>query len=87
MVSGVRFLSGKDIDLKQRRPFTMLVGMLLAIVFIMADPYKVLFAIMLIYCLHGPMMSVWQHQKATRHRLAKRRARARKLNASNTDEN
>lgn len=87
MVSGVRFLSGKDVDLKQKRSFAVLVGMLLAIVFIMADPYKVLFAIMLLYCLHGPMMSVWQHQKATRHRLARRRARVRKRNASDTDEN
>jgi len=87
MVSGVRFLSGKDIDLKQRRSFTVLIGMLLVIVFIMADPYKVLFAIMLSYCLHGPILSAWQHQKVTRNRLAKRRARVRKRNASNTDEN
>ncbi|MDX8404275.1 MAG: CDP-diacylglycerol--serine O-phosphatidyltransferase [Mariprofundaceae bacterium] len=79
MVSGVRFLSGKDIDLKKRRSFTVLVGMLLAIVFIMADPYKVLFAIFLIYCLHGPLMSVWQHQKVTRYRLARKKAQKRDI--------
>lgn len=84
MVSGVRFLSGKDIDLKKRRSFTVLVGMLLAIVFIMADPYNVLFATLLIYCLHGPMMSVWQHQKVTRRRLALRKARKR--NASKSED-
>lgn len=87
MVSGVRFLSGKDVDLKQKRSFAVLVGMLLVIVFVMSDPYKVLFAIMLLYCLHGPMMSAWQHQKATRVRLAKRRARVRKRNATDVDEN
>lgn len=82
MVSGVRFLSGKDIDLKKRRSFTVLVGMLLAIVFIMADPYNVLFGILLIYCLHGPMMSIWQRQKATRRRLARRKARKRSASKS-----
>jgi CDP-diacylglycerol--serine O-phosphatidyltransferase len=87
MVSGVRFLSGKDVDLKRRRPFTVLVGMLLVIVFIMADPYKVLFVIMLTYCVHGPMMSAWQSQKATRQRLARRRARMRKRDTSETKDN
>lgn len=86
MVSGVRFLSGKDVDLKQRRSFAVLVGMLLVIVFIMADPYKVLFAVMLIYCLHGPMVSVWQHQKASRYRMARRRARKRQDQTAEVDE-
>jgi len=87
MVSGVRFLSGKDVDLKQRRPFAMLLVMLLVIVFVMADPYKVLFAVLLIYCLHGPMMSAWQHQRATRYRLARRRARVRKRETSEMEDN
>jgi CDP-diacylglycerol--serine O-phosphatidyltransferase len=75
MVSGVRFLSGKDIDLKKRRSFALLTGMLLAIVFVMADPYKVLFGVMLIYCLHGPVLSIWQHQKVSRYRMARQLAR------------
>jgi len=75
MVSGVRFLSGKDIDLKKRRSFALLTGMLLAIVFVMADPYKILFGVMLVYCLHGPILSIWQHQKVSRYRVARRLAR------------
>lgn len=82
MVSGVRFLSGKDIDLKKRRSFAVLVGMLLGIVFIMADPYNVLFGILLIYCLHGPMMSAWQRQKVTRRRLSRKKARKRSRSKS-----
>jgi CDP-diacylglycerol--serine O-phosphatidyltransferase len=76
MVSGVRFVSGKDIDLRQRRSFTVILGMLVAIVLVMADPYRVLFTVMMAYCLHGPMMSLWQHQKATRYRLARKRRKA-----------
>ena len=82
MVSGVRFVSGKDIDLKQRRPFAVLVGMLIVIVFVMADPYKVLFGIMLVYCLHGPLMSIWQNQKAARYRMSRRLARKKKRSES-----
>jgi len=77
MVSGVRFISGKDVDLKKQRPFAVLIGIVMAIVFVMADPYKVLFAIMVIYCLHGPLMSGWQYQKANRYRMARRLARKR----------
>ncbi len=86
MVSGVRFISGKDLDLKKRHSFTVLLGMLLAIVLIMVDPYKILFAGLLIYCLHGPIMSVWQHQKATRYRLARRRARRKRATSASKDD-
>jgi len=86
MVSGVRFVSGKDIDLKKRRPFTVLVGIVLAIVFVMSDPYKVLFGILLFYCLHGPVMSIWQGQRANRYRLARRKARKRKRQAEGESE-
>jgi len=78
MVSGVRFISGKDIDLKKRRPFALLVGIVLAIGLVTTAPYKVLFAIMVFYCLHGPVMSAWQYQKASRYRVARRLARKRK---------
>lgn len=76
MVSRVRFVSGKDIDLKQRRPFGVLLGMLGILVLIMAAPYRVLFLLMLAYCLHGPLMSLWQYRRAARYRLARKKARA-----------
>ncbi len=77
LVSNVRFLSGKDIDLKQRRSFAVLVGILAAVVLLVLDPHRVLFFVFLTYCVHGPIMSVWQGQKAARLRLRKRLARAK----------
>jgi len=63
MVSNVRFISGKDIDLKQKRSFTVLVIILAAMVLVMVDPYRILFAVFLAYVLHGPMLSLWQNRK------------------------
>lgn len=82
MVSGVRFVSGKDVDLKKRRPFAVLVGIVLAIVFVMSDPYKVLFGVTFFYCVHGPVMSIWQNQRASRYRTARRLARKRRQQES-----
>ncbi len=82
LVSNVRFLSGKDIDLKQKRPFTVVIFMLAAIVLLVADPHHVLFIVFFAYCVHGPVLSVWQTQKAARYRLAKRRERAKKNRSS-----
>lgn len=78
LVSNVRFLSGKDIDLKKRRPFTVLVIMLAVIVFLVSDPHHVLFILFFIYCIHGPIMSGWQTQKAARFRLMRRKMRSNK---------
>ena len=77
LVSNVRFLSGKDIDLKQRRSFTMLVVLMAGVVVLVLDPQRVLFIVFLAYCIHGPIMSVWQGQQAARLRLKKRLARAK----------
>jgi CDP-diacylglycerol--serine O-phosphatidyltransferase len=86
LVSNVRFLSGKDVDLKQKRPFAVVTVMLAVIVLLVADPYNVLFFVFLIYCLHGPVMSIWQTQKAARFRLAKRLDRAKKKSQGAEDE-
>jgi len=86
LVSNVRFLSGKDIDLKQKRPFTVVTLMLLGIVFFVVDPYRVLFLVFLVYCLHGPILSVWQTQKAARYRLARRKQRASENHQGPEDE-
>jgi CDP-diacylglycerol---serine O-phosphatidyltransferase len=73
MVSRVRFISGKDIDLKKKRSIGVLVGMLVFIVLVMADPYRVPFAILMAYILHGPMLSLWQKRRAFQLRAQKRR--------------
>ncbi len=68
MISNVRFVSGKDLDLNVRKPFIALVGMLVAVVLLMADPYRIPFLLMCIYCLHGPAMNLWQHHQARKKR-------------------
>ncbi|OIO71996.1 MAG: CDP-diacylglycerol--serine O-phosphatidyltransferase [Zetaproteobacteria bacterium CG_4_9_14_3_um_filter_49_83] len=90
MVSGVRFISGKDLDLRQKRGHSALVVMLLVIALIMLDPYRILFAIFLAYVLHGPMLSVWQHRKVKRYRISRHLASRRKREKAskpNTPEN
>jgi len=77
LVSNVRFLSGKDIDLKQKRSFAVLVFLLAAVVLLLLSPERVLFVVFLAYCMHGPVLSVWQGQKTGRLRLKKRMARAK----------
>ena len=73
MVSNVRFFSGKDIDLKKKQPFAMLTAMLLVLVLVGYKPEITLFAVMFGYCLHGPVLSIWQKQRALRFRLQRRR--------------
>jgi len=58
MVSRVPFFAGKDVDLKKRHPAIILLGMLVLIVFIMADPPMNLFVLALAYCIHGPMLGI-----------------------------
>jgi len=82
LVSNVRFYSGKNIDLKQKRPFAVLVMLLAVVVILVLNPQVVLFPVFLGYCMHGPVLSVWQGQQAARLRLKKRLARARKKQAA-----
>jgi len=86
LVSNVRFLSGKDIDLKQKRPFTVITTLLAVIVLLVAYPIYVLFGVFFFYCTHGPVLSIWQGQKAARLRLAKRKKRAQEKNKGAEDE-
>lgn len=73
MVSRVRFFSGKDVDLRKRRPFAILFVMLLVLALVVAETYKVLFFLMLVYCVHGPVLSIWQYRKLMQDKLARRK--------------
>ena len=84
MVSNVRFISGKDVDLKQRRSTGMLVFMVLAIVLLAIAPYRMPFTIIFAYCLHGPMLSLWQKWKLSQYRT-KRRLRKKQASSSEDD--
>jgi len=71
MISRVRFIAAKDFDLKQKRPFAVILGMLVILVLITANPHQNLFILALAYCLHGPILSIWQRQKLSKRRLAR----------------
>lgn len=78
MVSNVRFISGKEIDLNKRRSSGMLVLMVLAIAFLAVDPYRMPFTVIFAYCLHGPLLSLWQHWRLTQARRERKLARKRR---------
>jgi len=81
MVSNVRFISGKDVDLKKRRSSSVLIIMVVVIGFLAIDPYRMPFTVMFAYCMHGPMLSLWQKWKLSQYRL-KRRQRKKHTSAS-----
>lgn len=76
MVSRVRFFSGKDVDLERRRTSGLLLVMIIVIGLVMVDPYRVPFIVMLVYCLHGPILSLWQNRRLTRYRQMRRARKA-----------
>ncbi|MBI2877794.1 MAG: CDP-diacylglycerol--serine O-phosphatidyltransferase [Candidatus Tectomicrobia bacterium] len=55
MVSNIRYRSFKQIELRKRRPFHLLVVLLLAILVIAAIPQVMLFLLFLTYALSGPV--------------------------------
>jgi len=85
MVSNVRFISGKDVDLKKRRSSGVLVIMIVVVGFLAIDPYRMPFTIMFAYCMHGPLLSLWQNWKLSQYR-AKRRQRKKRASASDDDD-
>ena len=80
MVSRVRFISAKDVDLKKRRPFVVVIAILFFLVLIVSNPHTVLFTMALAYCLHGPLLSIWQRHRAVNMRL-RRAAQQKKSDA------
>ncbi|MDQ6999554.1 MAG: CDP-diacylglycerol--serine O-phosphatidyltransferase [Mariprofundus sp.] len=85
MVSNVRFISGKDVDLKKRRSSGVLIVMVIVIGFLAIDPYRMPFTVMFAYCMHGPMLSLWQKWKLSQYRL-KRRQRKKHASASGNND-
>jgi len=77
MVSRIRFFAGKDMDIKKPRGFTVLLMVLAVLGIIASYPTIVLFSIALGYCIHGPLLSMYQRQKMLRTRLARHRRKKR----------
>jgi len=86
MVSNVRFISGKDIDLKKRQSNSVLLIMVALIAFLAIDPYRVPFTVILAYCLHGPLLSLWQNRRLTQARLARKLKKKNRDNHSTDDD-
>ncbi len=63
MVSNVPFRSFKDFDLKSHVPFVVLLGVVIALVVIVYDPPRVLFAGFFIYLLSGPVGALLHRKK------------------------
>jgi len=85
MVSNVRFVSGKDVDLKKRRSSGVLIVMIGVIGFLAIDPYRMPFTIMFAYCMHGPLLSVWQKWKLSQYRI-KRHQKKKHTSAPDHDD-
>jgi CDP-diacylglycerol---serine O-phosphatidyltransferase len=64
MVSNVRYYSFKDIDLRNRVPFFVMLLVVLVFVFTSIDPPKVLFTVALVYALSGPVQGLLELRKA-----------------------
>lgn len=68
MVSNVRYYSFKDLDLKGRVPFFVILLVVLVLAVIASDPSRILWLIFIAYSLSGPLQALWrwrQKQKST----------------------
>ncbi len=55
MVSNIKYYGFKELGLSERRPFMFLVGVILLLLMIAAEPEKMLFLIAIIYTVSGPL--------------------------------
>ncbi len=67
MVSNLKFASFKELELRRRKPFPVLLGIIILLILIVNEPQIVLFAIAVLYVLHGPVWSfiLWRRRQAT----------------------
>lgn len=63
MVSTIRFHSFKQIDLKGKVPFFVVLIPIVVMVAIALEPPEMLFAIFFLYALSGPIITLWQLRK------------------------
>jgi CDP-diacylglycerol--serine O-phosphatidyltransferase len=60
MVSNVKYHSFKEIDLSKRRPFMLLVGIILLLIVVVLEPHMMLFLLTFGYILSGPYMALFK---------------------------
>jgi CDP-diacylglycerol--serine O-phosphatidyltransferase len=66
MISTIRYHSFKNLDLRGKVPFVVLIIPVLLLVGIAIDPPEVLFGIFFIYAFSGPIITLWQLNKLRR---------------------
>jgi CDP-diacylglycerol--serine O-phosphatidyltransferase len=68
MVSNIRYFSFKELDLSNRKPFSIFIFIILTMIVIVMEPTIVLFGFILAYVLSGPvnMVRAWRKRKALR---------------------
>lgn len=63
MISNVKFYSFKELNMRQRRPFRLLVGLIFLLIAIAAEPVLMLFALSLGYVASGPITTYLDSRK------------------------
>lgn len=72
MVSGFRYHSFKDLDIKDRVPFVVILAIAMGIVVVTIDPPRILLLMAVLYAVSGPVMRVISWHRA-RESLNKRK--------------
>ncbi len=63
MISNVKYYSFKELNLSQRMPFRLLVGLIFLLIVIAAEPYLVLFILSFGYAASGPITTLIDRRK------------------------
>ena len=65
MVSNIKFVSFKEMEIRKRKPFTVFLGLILLLILIVNEPQIVLFSISVLYVLHGPLRTLllWNRKR------------------------
>ena len=68
MVSNIRYLSFKELNLAKRKPFSIFIFVILSMIVIIMEPTIVLFVSVLFYVFSGPvsMLLAWRKKRALR---------------------
>ncbi len=68
MVSNFRYSSFKEIDLRGKVPFVVIIGIMLAFAFVMSEPETILFLISFAYVLSGPFVTLFLRRRKRQSR-------------------
>jgi CDP-diacylglycerol--serine O-phosphatidyltransferase len=71
MVSNIRYYSFKQINLKGKVPFFVLIIPVLVITAVTLEPPEILFGVFLLYAFSGPFLTLWQLRKVRRQKRKK----------------